>query len=216
MQPKIILADDHIMIRKGIRVLCEVKLGIKDVCEASNCNELMRELAKRQYTHLVLDINLSDGSSLEVLPNIRSLYPELRITILSMQPGSVYGKALKQLGISQFISKSAPEEETIRMLRLFFQNDQAATGMNTERETETGTERGKNTETGGNGPFSGFTPRELEILHYMLRGLGTNEIASNLNLKWNTISSVKSRIFDKTKTTNVIELKELATLYKIS
>jgi DNA-binding NarL/FixJ family response regulator len=50
----------------------------------------------------------------------------------------------------------------------------------------------------------------------MLKGTGTNEIASALNLKWNTISTVKNRIFEKTNTGNVIELKDLATLYKVN
>lgn len=200
MQPKILLADDHSLIRKGIRVLCELKLGVQVVCAVSNCNELMKELAKAEYTHLVLDINLSDGSSLEVLPNIRKLYPALRITILSMQPPVVYARALKQMGIVHFISKSAPEEETIRLLRQFLQNEEPA------REAEAGDKN----------PFSNLSQRELEILHYMLKGVGTSEIARNLNLKWNTISSVKNRIFEKTGTDNIIRLKELATLYGVN
>lgn len=200
MQPKILLADDHSLIRKGIRVLCELKLDVREVCEVSSCSGLMKELAKGEYTHLVLDINLSDGSSLEVLPNIRQLYPTLKITILSMQPMVVYARALKPMGIVHFISKSAPEEDTIRLLRQFLQNEEPA------REAE----------AGGKNPFSNLSPRELEILHYMLKGVGTNEIARNLNLKWNTISTVKNRIFAKTTTANIIQLKELATLYKVN
>jgi two-component system, NarL family, invasion response regulator UvrY len=203
MQTKILLADDHSMIRKGVKLLCELQLGFTDVQAVPSCSELMKELAKKKYTHLVLDINLSDGSSLEVLPNIRSLYPDLQISILSMQPAAIYARTLKQqYGISLFISKAAPEEDTIQRLRQFFQNEQPArdpAGMGQS-----------------NSPFSDFTPRELEILHYMLKGIGTNEIAKALNLKWNTISTVKNRIFEKTTTTNLIELKELATLCKVN
>ena len=79
MPPKILLADDHSMIRKGIKILCEHNLGYKGVEEVTNCNQLMRSLARTKFTHLILDINLSDGNSLEILPNIRSLYPELKI-----------------------------------------------------------------------------------------------------------------------------------------
>jgi DNA-binding NarL/FixJ family response regulator len=202
MHTKILLADDHYMIRKGLKLLCEWQLGFTDVQAVTSCSELMKELAKKIYTHLVLDINLSDGSSLEVLPNIRSLYPHLQISILSMQPASIYSRALRQYGITHFISKAAPEEDTIRLLRQFLQNEQSV------REPS-GTVK-------SDSPFSDFTPRELEILHYMLKGIGTNEIARALNLKWNTISTVKNRIFDKTTTTNLIELKELATLCKVS
>jgi DNA-binding NarL/FixJ family response regulator len=201
MEPKILLADDHSMIRKGIKLLCEMNLGYSQVEEATSCHELMKQLSKRKFTHLLLDINLSDGSTLEVLPNIRKLYPHLLITILSMQPFSVYERAINQLGIYQFISKSAPEADTIRLLRQFFRNEQPSRPI-----------KGIKNES----PFSSFTPRELEIMHYMLKGIATMEIAKNLNLKSNTISTVKNRIFVKTKTTNVIELKELADLYKIT
>src|SRR3569833_3122073 len=94
MQPKILLADDHSMIRKGLRASFKFELGYTDVAEVSNCNELMKELKNIRYTHLILDINLSDGSSLEVLPNIKQLYPELKIAVLSMQPAAIYAKVL--------------------------------------------------------------------------------------------------------------------------
>lgn len=187
------------MIRRGIQVLCGY-LGVNDVAEVTNCADLMRELADKNYTHLVLDINLADGNTLEILPKIRELYPHLQITILSMQPESVYGRVLKQYGVYQFISKAAPEDQTITMLRKFFQNE-----ISVKPESEPSKK----------GPFSDFTPRELEILHYMLKGMGTNEIANALDLKGNTISTVKSRIFEKTRTNNFVELKELAHIYKL-
>ena len=58
------------MIRKGIKILCEQHLGYKGVEEVTNCNQLMRSLARTTFTHLILDINLSDGNSLEILSGI--------------------------------------------------------------------------------------------------------------------------------------------------
>jgi len=202
MQPKILLADDHSMIRKGLRASFKFELGYTEVSEVANCNELMKELRGTKYTHLILDINLSDGSSLEVLPAIQKLYPDLRIMIFSMQPAGIYAKALRQYGIHHYVSKTMQEEEMIRLLRRFLQNEPPP-----QDPAEL---------SGPNNPFADFTPRELEILHYILKGTGTNEIASALNLKWNTISTVKNRIFEKTNTGNVIELKDLATLYKVN
>jgi two-component system, NarL family, invasion response regulator UvrY len=201
MEPRILLADDHSMIRKGIQVLCKLNLGITDVDEVTSCKELMHALAKKKYTHLVLDINLSDGNTLEILPDIRKLYPDIQITILSMQPESVYARVLKQYGIYQYVSKAAPEDQTIRMLRKFFQNEEPFQAQE---------------ETMNKGPFSDFTARELEILHYMLKGMGTNEIANALDLKGNTISTVKNRIFEKTGAANFVELKEMADLHKLA
>jgi two-component system, NarL family, invasion response regulator UvrY len=94
MQKKIIIADDHSIIRNGLKLYLQYNLGMGEVTEVGSCNELMKELVKNKYTHLILDIILSDGSSIEVLPNIRKVYPQLNIMIFSMQPEEVYGNAL--------------------------------------------------------------------------------------------------------------------------
>ena len=200
MDKKILLADDHSLIRKALRVIFG-SMGYTELGEVSSCCELMKELAQKKYTHLVLDIDLSDGSIMKVLPDLQRLYANLRITILSMQP-EIYGKALKKYGIFHYISKDAPEEETIHQLRKFLQNNQP--------------EKEKCKKEVVDNPFSDFTPREVEILHYMLQGKRTNDIAQALNLKGNTISTFKNRIFEKTTATNLIELKDLATLYEVS
>jgi len=190
------------MIRKGLKLLLQLHLGFTQVFEVVSCNELMKELAKKRYTHLVLDIILSDGSTLEILPNIQKLYPELKIMVFSMQPAEVYGKALRQYGIEHYLPKTTPEEETIRLLRRFLLNEHPgrdAAGI-----------------IYPNNPFSALAPRELEILHYVLKGFGTKEIAETLNVKMNTISTVKNRIFEKTLTSNLKELIELATLYNVN
>src|ERR1700750_2688446 len=98
MQPNILIADDHSMIRKGLKLYMQLTLGYNNITEVGNCNELMNELVKRKYTHLVLAIILSGGSTLEMIPNIRRVYPGLNILVFSMQPAEVYGEALKQYG----------------------------------------------------------------------------------------------------------------------
>lgn len=202
MQPQILLADDHSMIRKGLKLLLELHLHFSEVSEVISCNQLMTELTKKKYTHLVLDIILADGSTLEILPNILKLYPDLRIMVFSMQPAEVYGKALRQYGIEHYLQKTTPEEETIRQLRRFLSNEQPIRDLQN---------RGYQTN-----PFSALAPRELEILHYVLKGIGTKAIAETLNIKMNTVSTVKNRIFEKTMTTNLKELIELATLYNVN
>src|SRR5690349_9502652 len=90
IQPKILIADDHSMIRKGLKLNIQLNLGYPDIHEVSTCSELMKELVKSKYTHLLLDIILSDGNTLEVIPNIRRVYPDLNILVFSMQPAEIY------------------------------------------------------------------------------------------------------------------------------
>ncbi|MEX0636892.1 MAG: response regulator, partial [Ferruginibacter sp.] len=92
MQPEILIADDHSMIRKGLKLLLQIQLGYQQITEVGSCSGLMNELVKKKYSHLILDIILSDGNSLEIIPNIRRVYPDLKILIFSMQPSEVYGE----------------------------------------------------------------------------------------------------------------------------
>lgn len=201
-QPVILIADDHSMIRKGMKLYMQMNLGYQEVKEAATCADLMKELVRQRYTHLVLDLILSDGSALEVIPNIRRVYPDLQIMIFSMQPAEVYGEALKQYGIRYYLSKSAGEEEMLQTIRRFIENEMP--------------ERNDKYLSSQENPFSNLAPRELEILHYVLKGLGTKEIADALNLKMSTISTLKTRIFEKTSAGNIKELLELATLYNVN
>ena len=117
MEPTILIADDHSIIRKGLKLYIQLNLNFTNITEVDTCNSLMNELVKKKYTHLVLDLILSDGSTLEVIPNIRRVYPELKIMIFSMQPNEVYGEALKQYGITNYLFKSVGEEEIVEIIQ---------------------------------------------------------------------------------------------------
>ena len=201
MQPSILIADDHSMIRKGLKLQIQLTLGHADIQEVATCNDLMNELVKKKYTHLVVDIILSDGNTLEVIPNIRRVYPDLQILVFSMQPAEIYGEALKQYGINYYLSKSVGEEEMIQVLQKFLQNEVPQRRNNIQHQDN---------------PFKTLAPRELEILHYVLKGIGTKEIGETLNLRMSTISTMKTRIYEKTNAGNIKELMELATLYSVN
>lgn len=201
MQPKILIADDHSMIRKGLKLNIQLNMGYTDIEEVATCNDLMKELVKKKYTHLILDIILSDGSTLEVIPNIRRVYPDLHILVFSMQPAEIYGEALKQYGINHYLPKSVGDEEIVQTLQKFLQNEAPVRRNSIQHQDN---------------PFTTLAPRELEVLHYILKGNGTKEIAETLNLKMNTVSTIKTRIYEKTNASNIKELIELATLYNVN
>ncbi len=190
------------MVRKGIKLLLQVGLGYKDVHEVTTCSGLMAGLMKKRCTHLLLDIIFSDGTALEVIGNIRQLYPDMRIMIFSMQLAEVYADAFKQYDIHYFLSKSSSEEHTISLLKKFLNNEPPpATALNGFSQ--------KN-------PFSTLSPRELEVIHYLLNGYQTKSIAKTLNLSMSTVSTLKKRIHEKTETENFKQLIELASLYNIN
>jgi two-component system, NarL family, invasion response regulator UvrY len=200
-QPFILIADDHSMIRKGLKLFMQLNLGYSNIHEVSSCNELMKDLIRNKYTHLIIDIILNDGNTLEVIPNIRRVFPDLQIMVFSMQPAEIYGEAVKQYGINHYLSKSVGEEEMQQVLSRFLRNEIPV------RKTQVAQR---------DNPFAPLAPRELEVLHYLLKGRGTKEIAETLNLKMNTVSTLKNRIYEKTNVGNIKELMELATLYNVN
>jgi DNA-binding NarL/FixJ family response regulator len=100
------------------------------------------------------------------------------------------------------LSKSVGEEEIIQLLQSFMHNEMPARKNPALKQLDN--------------PFTALAPRELEILHYLLKGIGTKEIAETLNLKMNTISTLKTRIYEKTNSGNIKELIELASLYNVN
>ena len=114
MTPYIIIADDHSMVRKGIKLLLMSRLGCKNVYEADSCNGLMNELKKGNCTHIILDVIFPDGTSLELVPSIKKIYPDVKIMIFSMQPVAIYAEAFRQYGIHYYLAKSSNEEDTVK------------------------------------------------------------------------------------------------------
>lgn len=196
------IGDDHGMIRRGISLLIKMEIGDYSITEADTLNKVMSELHKSYFTHLIFDIIFPDGSALEILPNIKKLYPGLRILFFSMQPPEVHGEALKQFNIKYYLSKTSDNATVVKVLTNFLHNDK------TIEET--------NQMVSGINPFKNLTPRELQILHYMLNGFGTKQISETLNLKMNSVSTLKKRIYQKTQSPNFKALIDLCTLYKIN
>jgi two-component system invasion response regulator UvrY len=189
------------MIRKGVRLLCQVEMGLSEIAEVISCEELVSKLSEDGYTHLVLDLNLADGSSIDILPQIRERYPELKIAVLTVQTDNIYHDLLKKYGIDCFINKAANADDTLQQLGRFFRNERFGRGKEAAAESKS--------------PFSDIAPRELQVLQYWLRGSGTKETARLLGVTMSTVSTVKSKILEKTNTGNFVELSELAKLYKM-
>ena len=182
--------------------MIQMQIGDYDIIEAESCSGVMAELKKNYITHLVLDIIFADGSSLEILPNIRSLYPYLKILIFSMQPPEIHGEAIRTLGISYYLSKTSDEATVVKVVTNFLNNEKNIMESNQLLSRVN--------------PFNELTPRELQILHYMLNGLRTKQISEMLNIQMNSVSTLKKRIFQKTNCTSFKALIDLCTLYKIN
>jgi len=200
METKILIADDHSIVKMGLTAILN-KMGVQNIETVSTIDELKTELEKTNYTHLVLDIIMPDGNSLELIESINSNHPALSILVHSMQPVDVYGKIANKYTIHSYLHKGASESEINYQLELFVKNQP----LNIKKKLEDSVN-----------PFSTLAVRELEILHYLLNGHRTKEIAASLGLKMNTVSTIKSNIFEKVKAESFTHLLQLAHVHQIS
>jgi len=199
MYQKILVAEDHALLRRMIRTLC-IDEGIPKPSEVQSCRELMQELNAATYTHLILDLGLEDGSSLPLLPKIRRKFKSLKILIYSTQPTRLFGDSLWQKYRARYLSKAEVEHQNVQKLIAFI-NDKpfpesplAATTSN---------------------PFADLTIHEKEVLHYLLLGWDAAKIAAKLGKEPVTVRGQKKSILEKTNARNLLELKDLALIHKV-
>ncbi|TDW97123.1 DNA-binding NarL/FixJ family response regulator [Dinghuibacter silviterrae] len=182
--------------------MLNLKFNIKEIDEVSNCNELVQLFKQndKAYTHLILDIQMSDGSTLELIAGIIKIAPTLQIMIHSMQPEPVYKANLLQMGVFGFVSKNAGEDLVIDELNRFvntYATPRTLKKVNAQLEN----------------PLAKFTNRELQVLHYLKEGKSTGEIADLLSVSDSMISMCKKKILTETNTSNVKELTDLVALH---
>ncbi len=200
MEAKILIADDHSIVKMGLTAILN-KMGAKQIDTVSNIAELKDAIALNVYTHLILDIIMPDGNSIELLEQINTSHPNLSILVHSMQPTEVYGKIANKFQIHSYLHKGASETEIYYQLELFVKNQPLQIKKKLDDTIN---------------PFSTLAVRELEILHYLLNGHRTKEIATSLGLKMNTVSTIKSNIFEKVKAESFTHLLQLAHVHQIS
>lgn len=200
METKILIADDHSIVKMGLTAILN-KMGVQNVDTVNTIEELKNEIGNSNYTHLILDIIMPDGNSLELIESINTKFPNLSILVHSMQPVDVYGKIANKFSIHSYLHKGASESEINYQLELFIKNQP----LHLKKKLEDSVN-----------PFSTLAVRELEILHYLLNGHRTKEIAASLGLKMNTVSTIKSNIFEKVKAESFTHLLQLAHVHQIS
>jgi two-component system, NarL family, invasion response regulator UvrY len=207
---KIVLCDDHSIIRRGLKYLLTSHFYDYRIDEFNSIAETLTYLKKNTPNFAIFDLQLSDGNMIEALPNITALYPRLDILIYSMSNESIYGKRVLQMGAKGFLSKDADEEEVLRALQMFLSGQNyISRSLNNLLINDLRTNKTKMSEN----PFTGLSNREVEVTHHLLFGKGVKEISNKMNLHANTIVTYKNRVFEKLAISNIIDLTNLAKLY---
>ncbi len=209
-QPRILLADDHSVIRTGLKYLLARYFPMPEVQEVESCFDLMETLEEKDFSHLILDLQLGDCNSLEILPDIFRKYPRIYVLIYTMSSEEIFGRRLIQMGAHGFLSKEAEEKTVIKALRRFliqgsYLGENLSAQLNDEQEFP----------EPSNNPFDQLSDREMTVLIYLLKGHRVKEISNKLDLGISTIATYKVRLFEKLGVNNLADMHRLADIYHI-
>ncbi len=198
----IVLADDHEVVRAGLRMLLDAEEGFEVVSEAGDVALTERRVAAYRPRVLVLDVNMPGGSSIPSIPRILESAPETNIVVLTMQSDPDLAREALRAGATGFVLKEAAEAELIQAVRL------AADGR-TYLNPELGA-RLATTAPSGVGPPDDLSMREVEVLRLIALGHTNAEVAAQLYLSVRTVESHRAHIQQKTQRSSRAELVSYA------
>lgn len=190
---RIVIADDHAVVRKGLRQIIFEAEDMTLVGEASSGDELLTVLRSCAFDVVVLDLSLGDRSGLELLKHIKSEFPRLPVVILSMHPEDLFAVRALRAGASGYIEKNSAPEELLMAIR------RVARG-GTYVSAQIGEKIAADVVRGGAAvlPHERLSDRELEVLCRLGAGMSVTAIAHALNLSVKTVSTHRTRILAKT------------------
>ncbi|MDQ0595373.1 DNA-binding NarL/FixJ family response regulator [Chryseobacterium ginsenosidimutans] len=198
-----LLADDHSLIRQGIVFVLE-EIGFDyEVFHASNLQQTLEVIRNHSIDIAIIDAHFPDGNSLTILPEIKKIRPEIKILVFTGIDENIHSLKFINAGANGFLSKMSEEDEMQQAI-LKIKNDGKYISAVTQDLLMNSLHGGKQVD-----PLSSLSERELQIAKMYAEGYGNLEIAGKLDVKQNTVSTVKKRIFDKLKIENIVELIEL-------
>jgi two-component system response regulator NreC len=204
----IVVADDHHVVRSGLRLLLEVEDGFAVVAEAADADAALRSVLGHKPTVLVLDLNMpGDMSSLSAIPLVRERSPHTAVVVLTMQEDPAFARRALQAGATGYVLKDSANAELVEAVR------RAAAG-----ETYLAPRLGAALAAmplSPSGPPDDLTPRELEVLRLIALGHTNAEIGKQLYLSIRTVESHRAHIQQKLRRSTRAELVRYALDHKL-
>jgi two-component system invasion response regulator UvrY len=207
---KILVADDHAIVRYGTMQLIKQAFPAFTVSDADSLDEVVRHLNEDIFDLLILDINIPGGNSLQMLDVVRLRQPSIKILIFSGYEEQLYAVRYLQSGADGYLHKNSPESELEKAVKLILNNEKYLSNLVKEHlingSNETRPYLGRN-------PLKNLSNREMEVLQSLMVGTSLAEIGLKLNLGISTVSTYKQRIFEKLNISNIVQLIEKVQIY---
>ena len=202
-----LITDDHSIVRQGISLLVnELFLNAK-ICQSGNFKDTFNVLKETKIDLLVLDINFPDGTSLNIIKEVKNIQPDIKILIFSAYDEAIYALRYLNAGASGYLNKGSSEEEMKQALISMILSGKYLTQNVKDKILDSYISK-----TPIN-PLEQLSNREVEVAGLLIKGYGNLEISELLQIKKTTVSTFKNRIFEKLEIDNLAALIEVSRLY---
>jgi DNA-binding NarL/FixJ family response regulator len=201
---RILIADDHAVVRRGLKeILADALPGI-EFSEVGNGDEVLSLLGKTPIGLLVLDISMPGRSGMDVLRDVKHAYPRLPVIILSCQPEEQYAVRCLRAGASAYINKeSAPEELALATKKILGGGRYVSASLAEQLIANLD-------DTAGKPLHELLSDREYEVMKMIAAGVPLTDIGDRLHVSVKTISTYRARIMEKMQTKSNAELTRYA------
>ena len=188
---KVLVADDHEIVRQGLKTIISEHSDLSIAGEAENGDQVLKIVKKTKVDVVLLDFDMPEKNGLDTLVELKALYPKLPVMILSIFPEDHYGTRFLKAGASGYLQKSSATNQLIDAIRKVFNGgkyissaltDKLVTGLNKDKEQFL---------------HESLTDREFQVFRLLATGKKLKEMADELCLSINTISTYRSRILQK-------------------
>ncbi len=197
---KVLITDDHPVVRRGIRQILEDDDRISMVHEASSGKELFEKLRELKYDVILLDISLPGRNGLDLISHIKNIQPSAAVLILSIHSEELYAIQALKLGASGYLTKSSAPDELLSAIHKVSKGERYISGSLADKLAD-------NLLTGPVKPLHQLlSTRELEVLSLFAAGKTVVQIATELSLSPKTISTYRERLLSKLQLNSTAEL----------
>ncbi|GHE23503.1 response regulator transcription factor [Sphingobacterium griseoflavum] len=208
---KILIADDHSIVRLGASFIIKELISDAIILQAETYDEVYTELKKDAVDLLLLDINMPGGNNIKMVKEILEIQPQVKILIFSSYEENLYALRYISAGASGYLHKNTAMSE----LKNAIQNIMSRGRYMSEAVKELYIQKLTTSKSSfdDKDQLRKLSNREMDVAKHLIKGLGILDVANLMELSSSTVSTYKSRIFEKLNVTNLPELIELFKLH---
>ena len=206
---RVLIADDHTIVREGLKQLLSAANDLTVIGEAQNGQEVLRQVRADDFDVLLLDMSMPGKSGIELIKQVHNEKPKLRILVLSMHEEEQYAVRALKAGAAGYLTKESASDQLVAAIRKV-----AAGGVFISSAVGEQLALGAMAQTEGP-PHTALSDREYQVFEMLVRGTSVTDIADRLNLSVKTVSTHKARIMQKMNMTNQAELIRYAISHRL-